>query len=81
MDNKPADRCRKKRKRLRLIESWGARRTALPRKLLTTTLRSDLGRGNGPDGLLWKLVCFPITCVIAAFEPDSIFPEPDITAN
>jgi len=37
-----------------LIESWDARRTALPRKLLTTSLRSDLRRGNGSDGLLWK---------------------------
>ena len=29
-------------------------RTALPRSLLTTTLRCDPRCGNGPNGLLWK---------------------------
>jgi hypothetical protein len=50
-------RQRQKRKRPRLrLESRDARRTALPRSLLTTTLRSDLRRGNGsnvPPGTLW----------------------------
>ena len=36
----------KKRKRPRLIEPWDARRTALPRSLLTTSLRRDLHWGE-----------------------------------
>jgi len=41
-----------KRKRPRLIESWDARRTALPRSLLTDSLTSLRERWNGPNGLL-----------------------------
>jgi hypothetical protein len=44
----------KKRKRPRQIESWDARRTALPRSLFTITLRYDFRRGNSSDGPLWK---------------------------
>ena len=43
-----------KRKRPRLIESQDARRSALPRKLLTTSLRCDSTRGNGSNGPPWE---------------------------
>jgi hypothetical protein len=45
----------KKRKRPGLrLESWDASRSALPRKLLTTTVCSDPHRGNGSNGPLWN---------------------------
>jgi len=49
----PAQKTKAPRPRL---GSWDARRTALPRSLLITSLRSDVSRGNGSDGLLWKRV-------------------------
>jgi hypothetical protein len=50
----PGGRIKTKRPRPRL-GSWDARRTALPRSLLNTSLRWDLSRGNGSDGL-WMAV-------------------------
>jgi hypothetical protein len=43
-----------KRKRPRLIESWDARRTALPRSLLTNRVTIRAAQGNGTNGLLEK---------------------------
>ena len=40
---------REKRKRPDSVPTHGARRTALPRSLLTTSLRSDLRCGNGSN--------------------------------
>src|SRR5579872_5786778 len=45
-----------KRKRPRLIESWDARRTALPRSLLTNSLRFSARSGNGSEVLFTRLV-------------------------
>jgi hypothetical protein len=41
--------CTQKRKRPRLIESWDARRTALPRSLLTNRLASPRMTVNGSN--------------------------------
>ncbi len=40
----------------RLIESWDARRTALPRSLLTNSLRFSARSGNGSEVLFTRLV-------------------------
>jgi hypothetical protein len=44
-----------KRKRPRPVESWGVRRTALPRSLFLSSLVSGAGSGNGSDGLLERI--------------------------
>ena len=44
-----------KRKRPDSISRRTLVRTALPRSLLTVSLRPDCTVGNGPDGLLWKI--------------------------
>ena len=49
-----AEKVNRKTKRPRLIESWDARRTALPRSLLNNRLTLEAWGGNGPDGLLRK---------------------------
>src|ERR1700690_1316106 len=51
-----------KRKRPRLKESWDARRTALPRSLLTNSLTSSRGHGNGPNVLFAWFCLTPSTC-------------------
>jgi hypothetical protein len=53
-------------------------RTALPRSLLTTTLRCDPRCGNGPNGLLWKCADEQTIVEIERFE--RIFAVPDISA-